>query len=110
MFYFDNNDTVILQVKISPNASSLAIKGIFTDSDNKDFLKISVISVPEKGKANKELIKFLSKELGVSKSDIEIISGETGHFKKIIIKKQTKQIVEKFEEWNRKIQNDCANN
>ena len=110
MFYFETNDTITLQVKISPNASSLAIKGIFTDYDNKDFLKISVVSVPEKGKANKELIKFLSKELGVSKSDIDIISGETGHFKKIVIKNKTKQMIEKFEEWNREIQNDCANN
>lgn len=110
MFYFETNDIITLQVKISPNASSLAIKGIFTDSDNKDFLKISVVSVPEKGKANKELIKFLSKELGVSKSDIDIISGETGHFKKIVIKNKTKQMIEKFEEWNREIQNDCANN
>ena len=106
MFYFETNEGFTLQVKISPNASSLAIKGIFTDSDNKDFLKITVVSVPEKGKANKELIKFLSKELGIPKSDIEIVSGETGHFKKILLKHKSEQIMAKFDEWNRKIQND----
>lgn len=106
MFYFETNEGFTLQVKISPNSSSLAIKGIFTDSDNKDFLKITVVSVPEKGKANKELIKFLSKELGLPKSDIEIVSGETGHFKKILLKNKSEQIMAKFDEWNRKIQND----
>ena len=106
MFYFETNEGFTLQVKISPNASSFAIKGIFTDSDNKDFLKITVVSVPEKGKANKELIKFLSKELGLPKSDIEIVSGETGHFKKILLKNKSEQIMAKFDEWNRKIQND----
>jgi len=39
-------------------------------------LRIYLTAVPVQGKANAELIKLLSKELGVSKSKIEIIKGE----------------------------------
>ena len=54
--------------------------------DGCEFLKISVISVPEKGKANQELITWLSKKLKLSKSDFSILSGEIDRFKKILIK------------------------
>ena len=37
------------------------------------------------GKANDELIKFLSKKLGLSKSKIQIVSGFTSPFKKLEI-------------------------
>ncbi|MFC1616033.1 DUF167 domain-containing protein [Patescibacteria group bacterium] len=42
-------------------------------------------AAPEKGKANAELIKFLSKNLGISKSQISIISGKTDQLKLIKI-------------------------
>ncbi len=69
-----------------PNSSSCLCKGIFRDADNVEFLKISVVSVPEKGKANKELLGFLAKKLNMPKSSLEIISGETDRYKKILIK------------------------
>ncbi len=37
-------------------------------------IKIRLKAVPEKGKANEELIRFLSKELKIQKDIIEIIS------------------------------------
>jgi len=39
-------------------------------------LKIYLTAVPVDGKANKELIKLLAKELKISKSKIAIIKGE----------------------------------
>jgi len=55
------------------------------DAKGEAFLKINVISVPEKGKANKELLDFLSKMLDIAKSSIKIISGETDRYKKLMI-------------------------
>lgn len=91
----------MLAVKITPNAQNLAVKGIFCDAEGKDFLRISVVSVPEKGKANKELIKFLSKELNISKGDIEIVSGETAHIKKILLKSKGENLMTKMDEWSK---------
>lgn len=48
--------------------------------------KIRIKAVAEKGKANAELIKFLSKELEVPKENISILSGKTDHLKLIKIK------------------------
>ncbi len=100
MIFNINASDITLFVKITPNASERGIKGVVTSADGIDFLRISIISVPEKGKANKELIKFLSKELDVTKSDIEIISGETNHFKKLQIKNISPHIIKKLQEWS----------
>jgi len=43
--------------------------------------KVWVSAVPEKGEANKAVIKFLAKHFGVSKSQVEIVSGKTARVK-----------------------------
>lgn len=48
-------------------------------------LKIRIASPPVDGAANAELVWLLSKTFGVSKSDVEISSGETSKTKQIRI-------------------------
>jgi hypothetical protein len=48
-------------------------------------LKIRLKAVPEKGLANKELIRFLSDELGIPKSRFDILSGATDTVKLVRI-------------------------
>ena len=86
MFFEKNEKSVLLRVRISPNSSSCSTKGLFVSANEEAFLKVNVVSVPEKGKANRELIAFLSKKLKIAKSCFEIISGETDRYKKILIK------------------------
>ena len=43
---------------------------------NNDEITIGIKAKPEKGKANKEIIKKLSKYFDVSKSKVKIIAGE----------------------------------
>jgi uncharacterized protein (TIGR00251 family) len=94
MVFDEIKDGVILRVRLSPNSSSCGINGFFA-LDGIAFLKINVISVPEKGKANKELIGFLSKALKMPKKNIEIVSGELDRFKKLSIKGvDTKKLVD----------------
>lgn len=62
-----------LRVKVLPCSS----KNEITDVMDDETVKIRIAAPPEKGKANKELIKFLSKELEISKDRITIISGKT---------------------------------
>ncbi len=72
---------VVVPVKVQPNASKDRVVGEYADQ-----LKIAVTVAPEKGKANKAVIKVLSKSLGIKSSDIEILSGETLRDKKLLIK------------------------
>ena len=59
-----------LVISVQPNASRTEIVGWKGEA-----LKIRVAAPPVDGKANKELIQYLSKNLGLAKSEIEIISG-----------------------------------
>lgn len=71
----------LLYIKVTPNSSHTKISGEFLDEKNQTHLKINLAAVPEDGKANAELIKFLAKLLKIPKSKIEIIRGETSRMK-----------------------------
>lgn len=63
-------------MKASPGASRNEITG-FRD----DMLLVKIAAAPEKGKANRELIDFLSGKLGIRKTDITILRGDTSRTK-----------------------------
>lgn len=69
---------MILQVKVIPKAQSSSIVG-WEGAE----LKIRLKAVPEKGEANTELIAFLSKQLKIPKSNMELVSGETSRHKRV---------------------------
>lgn len=75
-----NMPTLQLSVYLQPKASRDQILG-WHDGE----LKIAVTTPPIDGKANAHLIKFLSKKFKVSKSQIEIVSGELNRHKKLCI-------------------------
>ena len=52
-------------------------------------LKVAVTQAPEKGKANKAIVQVLSKSLGLRRSQIELLSGETAQQKKFLIRDVT---------------------
>jgi hypothetical protein len=85
MFFERTNEGYLLRIRVSPNASRCAIKGMFADASGAEFLKIALVAVPEKGKANQELIKYLSQQLKVAKGLFRIVSGETDKYKKIAL-------------------------
>ncbi len=71
---------LVFDVKVVPRA------GRFGWMMNKTGqLKCYLKSPPEKGKANKELIKSVAKALGISQNMVMIIAGKTGRRKKIKI-------------------------
>jgi uncharacterized protein (TIGR00251 family) len=48
-------------------------------------LKVKVAAAPLKGKANKELLDFLSDRLGLKKSQVAMVQGETSRYKIVAI-------------------------
>jgi hypothetical protein len=70
---------IYLYVKAQPNSSKNKIAGLYGD-----MLKINIKAPPVEGAANKELIKFLSKEFKIPKSEIEI-KGESSKRKILIL-------------------------
>jgi uncharacterized protein (TIGR00251 family) len=72
---------VILPVRAQPGSQSSGIRGV-----HNGVLKVSVTQVAEKGKANKALIAVLGKQLGLRKSQIELISGQTAAHKRFLVR------------------------
>lgn len=68
-----------LKLRIIPNAKKSEIVGWLDEQT----LKIKIHAPPVEGKANDELVRFLSKSWGIKKSEIRIVSGETGRDKVI---------------------------
>ena len=82
---------VILPVKVVPRASQNAIAGWENDE-----LKVRLNALPEKGKANEELVAFLAKAWKLPKSAFSILSGETSRHKKILIRGMTLEALQKI--------------
>jgi uncharacterized protein (TIGR00251 family) len=74
-------DGVILPVRAQPGGRRNAIRGL-----QNGMLKVSVTQIAEKGKANKALVDLLCRQLGLRKSEIELLSGETAHEKRFLIR------------------------
>ncbi len=75
---------VMLPLQVTPKAKNNSIMGI-----HQGRLKISVTQAPEKGKANKAVIQFLAKKLGIRKSQFSLVSGSTSQKKMILISNLT---------------------
>ena len=78
MFKIENG-YLTFKIKAQPNSSKNKIAGIYGDA-----IKINIKAPAVEGAANKELIKFLSKQFKISKSDINI-KGETSKQKFITL-------------------------
>jgi uncharacterized protein len=68
-----------ITVKVMPRARKTEIAGLMADGT----IKIRVAAPPVGGAANKVLVEFLSQTLGLPKSQIDIIAGETAERKLI---------------------------
>lgn len=71
---------VVFTAKIVPGSSKTCLAGLL-----ESMIKVKVAAPPEKGKANKCLIDYLSRLLGVRKNAISIVSGQTSPVKQVSV-------------------------
>ncbi len=84
----ETDQGVILQLRVIPNAKKNMIQGIHDAA-----LKIRIAAPPVEGKANKALRKFLAQSFGLSVSRIEILAGDTGRCKKVLLAGLTSEAI-----------------
>lgn len=79
---------IVLRIRLTPNAARTQIGDIIHYPQNgQDLLawqNIQITDIPEKGKANKALLKYLSKLSGIAKSDLSLIQGQKDRFKRVL--------------------------
>lgn len=85
---------VRLNCRVTPKAKKSGILGWVTDEQGVQRLKIKLAAPPVDGKANRELVRFLSKELGVAKSGVKLVSGEKSRLKTVQIAGMDQQRLE----------------
>ena len=74
-----------LRIRVTPNASADRIDGPETLSDGTCVLRLRTRAVPEGGRANVAVIALLAKHLGVPKSTITLVAGDTARLKTLHI-------------------------
>ncbi len=67
---------VRLSVRVQPRASRSEVVG-----EHDGALKVRLAAPPVEGEANRELVRFLSKLLGVAPSRVSVVAGATGKSK-----------------------------
>ena len=81
-------DGVLLPVRAQAGARRNEVRGI-----QQQALKVCVTQAPEKGKANRAIAELLAKWLGVKKSQVDLIAGETASQKKFLVRGIEKEVL-----------------
>jgi uncharacterized protein YggU (UPF0235/DUF167 family) len=74
-----------VQIRLTPKAGRTALDGVTVDAAGQPYLRARVTAVPEKGKANKALLKLLAKAWGLSQSRLQIVAGEKDRNKTVLV-------------------------
>ena len=69
----------LISLRVQPKSSSLRI------SEQGGRFKAHLTAAPERGKANAQLLEYLSDIFGVPKSAVSLLSGETGRTKTVAV-------------------------
>jgi uncharacterized protein (TIGR00251 family) len=75
-FFRADSEGLLITVRVSPKASRDAIVGVMATPEG-HALKIAVTAPPDKGKANAAVAALLAKTMGIAKSSVVIVVGET---------------------------------
>jgi uncharacterized protein YggU (UPF0235/DUF167 family) len=70
-----------LAVRITPRASQNQIVGVLNDGT----IKVHLVSDPADEELNAELLSYLAEVLGVPKSRVEVVAGESGRDKLVSV-------------------------
>ena len=73
-------DRAKISLKVIPGAAKSEILGF-----REGRLWVKVTASPEKGKANHELLSLLGEKLGISRSRLQIVKGETSRLKLVAV-------------------------
>lgn len=79
---------VRLKIKVTPSSPKNEITGFMSDGT----MKVRIHATPEHGKANAELIGFLSEESGIPEEHIDVVSGFTSSRKELAFDTSTIQL------------------
>jgi hypothetical protein len=75
----------LLPIRVTPRSAKPGIGPWRAGADGREELEIRVAEAPTDGAANDAVVKLLAKALGISRSELSIISGATSRHKRVAI-------------------------
>lgn len=78
----DKHGDIILVIQVIPNAARTQVDGLYGKGDQAA-LKIRLNAPPVDGKANEALVKWLASELGIARSQLEVVRGQASRRKQL---------------------------
>lgn len=81
---------VYIRLRVQPRASRDSVEG-----EHGGALRIRLTSPPVEGEANRALVKYLSKLLGLPKSSIRVVSGPRSRSKRVLVEGASASELEK---------------
>ena len=79
-----------IKVRVTPRARKTEFGGVLEDGT----VRVRIKEPPVEGKANKALLAYLAKVLGIRKNQIEIVAGRQGLDKIVSVDNMTAEEVE----------------
>jgi len=73
----------VIGIRVTPRSAKPGIGDWKIDPGGRPYLELRVAAAPADGAANDEVIKLLSKALGLAKSSLAIVSGHSARLKRI---------------------------
>jgi len=80
--------SAILHLHIQPGAKTSEVVGLHGEA-----LKLRLAAPPVDGKANAALLAFLAEQLGVAKSSLELLRGETSRQKTVRVSNAQEEVL-----------------
>ena len=74
-----------LAIRVTPRSAKPGIGGWRAGADGREELEVRVAEAPADGAANDAVVKLLAKALGISRSELSIISGHASRHKRVAI-------------------------
>ena len=89
----------MMRIRLTPNAQKVHINGIVADEQGSGILRIAIDAIPEQDRANKALIKYVSKLWEIPKSKIALVWGQKDRTKTLHIDAAGPNELQKLEIW-----------
>ncbi len=76
-------DGATLTIRVTPKASRTEARGTVPIEGDATALSVRIAAPPVDGAANDELLRFLAKRLGVGRSALTLVAGQTSRVKRV---------------------------
>jgi len=90
----DGKDGIYIAVHAQPGARKPQLRGLHGEA-----LKIAISEAAQEGKANKAIIDAIADGLGVTKSDVEITSGQASRQKRVLVRGNQAALKLALQQW-----------